>query len=205
MSGLRPAIFLDRDGVINRMWWDADHGLVDSPANPEQFTLFPGVGAAIRSLREMGFLAVVVSNQPGIAKGKLTAALLEAISARMVEELAREGAGLDGIYYCLHHPDAALAEYQGPCACRKPEPGLLLAAGEALGIDLPRSYMIGDGLTDVQAGRRAGCSTVWIGTRKCDVCHAMREHDAVPDLIAPNLTDAVRLLQFREVTHGNLY
>jgi D-glycero-D-manno-heptose 1,7-bisphosphate phosphatase len=191
---LKPAVFLDRDGVINEMWYDAEHGTVDSPANPAQFQLTPGAAAAIARLNQSGLPVVVVSNQPGIAKGKLVPRLLDAITARMRETLAAGGATVDGVYYCLHHPDARLSEYKQACECRKPGPGLLIRAAAEMDLDLARSFMVGDGVTDVRAGRRAGCRTIWIGTMKCDVCRLMREPEATPDLTAANLAAAADLI-----------
>jgi D-glycero-D-manno-heptose 1,7-bisphosphate phosphatase len=191
---LRRGVFLDRDGVINAMWHDAEHGTVDSPANPEQWMMLDGVAAAIARLNGAGFAVAVVSNQPGIAKRKLTPALLDAITRCMRAGLAAEGARLDGVYYCLHHPDAVIPEYRVACDCRKPAPGLLRRAASELDVDLASSYMIGDGVTDVQAGNRAGCTTIWIGARKCDVCALMRTPEATPRLTAPDLAAAVDLL-----------
>ncbi len=196
-GALRRAVFLDRDGVINAMVYDTEHGLIDSPQNPDQFQLLPNVGEAVRLINEMGLLAVVVSNQPGVAKGKSTMALLESTTARMERELAESGARLDGVYYCLHHPEATLEQYRGICSCRKPKSGLLRQATEAIGIDLDRSFMVGDGLTDIQAGRSVGCTTVLLGTLRCDSCHLMSDQNAFPDLLAPDLLSAVRLIQSR--------
>lgn len=205
MDHLRRAVFLDRDGVINAMCLDPDHGLVDSPANPDQFRLLPGVAQALNTLKKMGFLTVVVSNQPGIAKGKLTPALLDAITSKMMSELEDGGARPDAIYYCLHHPDAVLDEYRAVCECRKPEPGLLLKAARDLQINLQQSYMIGDGVTDIQAGARAGCKTIWIGNWKCDVCEIARQLDSMPNWKASNLLAAVELIRSQEQACGNLY
>jgi D-glycero-D-manno-heptose 1,7-bisphosphate phosphatase len=198
------AVFLDRDGVINPMWYDPEHGLVDSPANCDQFSLLPGVAEAIGLIRQMGFRAVVISNQPGIAKGKCTRSILDQVTSKMHRLLSDEGAHLDGVYYCLHHPEALHPEYQVRCDCRKPKPGLLLRAGGELGIDLPRSYFVGDGITDIQAGRQAGCRTVWIGRQKCEICQVMLREDAVPDLVASSLLDAARAIRLEEVEGGNL-
>jgi D-glycero-D-manno-heptose 1,7-bisphosphate phosphatase len=191
---MKRGVFLDRDGVVNRMVYDAEHGTVDSPANPDQFEMMPGTAAAIRALNELELPVVVVSNQPGIAKGKMTGALLYAITEKMRAELAAAGAQLDGIYYCLHHPDAVLPGYRLQCNCRKPKPGLLQRAAHEMGISLADSWMIGDGLTDVQAGQAAGCVTVWLGTYKCNVCQMAREKNATPDLVAADLAEAVRLI-----------
>jgi len=188
-------VFLDRDGSINGMVYNPEFGLVDSPQNPDQFRLLPGVPEAIRLINQMGFLAVVVSNQPGIAKGKYTSAILEAMTEKMHRLLAENGAHLDAVYYCLHHPEAVLEEYRVICDCRKPGPGLLQKAATELNIDLRASYMIGDGLTDVLAGKAVGCTTIFLGNRKCETCGMMEELNAWPDFQAANLLEAVRLIQ----------
>ncbi|MCL4369682.1 MAG: HAD family hydrolase [Chloroflexi bacterium] len=191
----RRAVFLDRDGVLNEMVYDTRFGLLDSPLNPEQFRLLPGAAEAVRTINEMGFLALVVSNQPGVAKGKFAPEVLEAITGEMHRQLEKGGARLDAVYYCLHHPEASLVEYREVCDCRKPNPGLLKHAALKLGIDLGSSYMVGDGLTDVLAGKAVGCTTLFLGRHKCDICRLMEEMDAVPDGIATDLLGAVRLVQ----------
>jgi D-glycero-D-manno-heptose 1,7-bisphosphate phosphatase len=188
---MRRAVFLDRDGTINAMAYDADHGLVDSPATPEEFHLLPGAADAVRLLNEAGFVTVVVSNQPGIAKGRFTSALLDVLTRRMHADLARRGARLDAVFYCLHHPEAVLQEFRTVCTCRKPKPGLLLRGANAFGIDLRQSYMIGDGITDIQTGAAAGCRTIWLGRRRCDICGVMEREGACPNFTALSLLEAV--------------
>ncbi len=141
------AVFLDRDGTIAR----------DVPycSNPRDFEILPRVPAAIRSLNKHGFKVVVITNQSGLARGYFTRPTLALIHDKMKAELAREGATIDAIYMCPHHPDEA-------CQCRKPKPALLLQAARDMGIALEHSYMIGDDIKDVQAGAAAGCRTVWL-------------------------------------------
>ena len=194
----RRAVFIDRDGVINRMFYAAEFGLIDSPANPDQFSLLPGVGEAIAEINRLGLLALVVSNQPGIAKGKFTRELLEAIEKKMLRGIEAGGGHLDAVYNCLHHPEAALAEYRVICDCRKPKPGLILSAAEEWSIDLGRSYMLGDGVTDILAGRAAGTITVFVNSRKCYNCDSLVEHDVWPDYLVGNLTEAASLIKALE-------
>ena len=191
----RRAVFLDRDGCINAMVYLPDFGLVDSPQNPDQFQLLPGAAEAIRLINQMGFLAVVVSNQPGIAKDKCTPALLEAVTQKMHRELERAGARLDGVYYCLHHPEAVIEAYRAACACRKPRPGLLQQAAGELNIDPSASFMVGDGLTDVLAGKAVGCSSIYIGNQKPEHFEMMRQLKAFPDNVATGLPEAVALIR----------
>ena len=117
------AVFLDRDGVINELLYYQEHGIIDSPFTVEQFKLLPGAGEAIRKLREGGFKTIVASNQPGIAKGYISQEAFDKIRAKMKDELAKEGAFLDGDYYCFHHPQGMVESLTVNCECRKPKPG----------------------------------------------------------------------------------
>lgn len=186
------AIFLDRDGVINELIYYPDQGSVDSPFTEGQFKLLPNVGEAIKKFRQMGFKVVLVSNQPGIAKGYLSEEAFEKIRETMRGELDKEGAYLDREYYCFHHPEAKVEQLKVNCGCHKPKPGLLLQAAKEMNIDLSQSWMVGDGLTDVKAGKRAGCKTILLGKMKCELCRLMDEMDMKPDTIVPNLLEAYR-------------
>ena len=139
---MRPALFLDRDGTI----------IVDVgyPRDPARVELLPGAARALRALQAHAAL-VIVSNQSGLARGKFTRAEGDAVHARVALALAAEGVALAGSYYCWHGPDDG-------CRCRKPQPGLLRDAARELGLDLARSFIIGDKPSDVDAGRNAGCA-----------------------------------------------
>lgn len=191
---MRRAVFLDRDGVINAMVYNPDFGLVDSPANPDEFKLLPGAAVAIRQINELGLMAIVVSNQPGVAKGKFTRAILDATTGKMCSELAEAGARLDGIYYCLHHPEAEVALYRRDCACRKPKPGLLFQAADELGVDLSESYMVGDGVTDVAAGSAAGTTTFLVASLKCYICDELARQSLRPAYAVRDLSEAVQAI-----------
>ena len=155
----QKAIFLDRDGTINKY--------VGYLRTPEQVELLDGVGEAIRKINLSGYLAIVVTNQPVIARGEVTVDGLQEIHNKMETMLGKEGAYLDGVYYCPHHPDKGFAgeveEFKIVCECRKPKAGLLLQAAKDFNIDLSQSWMIGDSENDVLAGRNAGCKTALIG------------------------------------------
>jgi D-glycero-D-manno-heptose 1,7-bisphosphate phosphatase len=198
------AVFLDRDGVINDVVYYPEIGLVDSPFTVEQFRLRPRVGEAIRRLNRLGFKVIVVSNQPGIAKRHFPARSLAEMDTKMKEALGRMGAHLDATFYCLHHPEAVLKRYRRRCDCRKPRPGLLLRAASKFGIDLQRSYMVGDSASDVQAGQRAGCSTIYVGSWRCDVCRLMEEQGAQPHFVCRNLWEASLQIQALEGGDGDL-
>jgi D-glycero-D-manno-heptose 1,7-bisphosphate phosphatase len=192
---MRRAVFLDRDGTINRMVYNSEFGLVDSPANPDEFELLPGVGEAIRQINQMGLLAIVVSNQPGVAKGRFNLSLLEATTRKMHLELQQAGAKLEAVFYCLHHPQAISEEYRVTCECRKPKPGLLHKAARDFDIDLGNSYLVGDGVTDLLAGQLAGSRTLFISIHKCYVCDEMSKQAVQPDYVVASLAEAVEVIQ----------
>ena len=199
----RRAVFVDRDGVVNRMQFNADFGLIDSPATPDQFELLPGVGQAISSLNEIGLAVVVVSNQPGIAKGKFTPALLRAMEDKMLSSIAADGGKVDAIYNCLHHPEAVVDEYRVRCDCRKPEPGLLLKAAAELSIDLSHSYTLGDGVTDIAAGKAAGTTALFVSSRKCYNCDALIEYQTWPDYVVSDIGEAAAVIRSLEAGDGD--
>lgn len=189
------AVFLDRDGVINAYVYNSEFGTVDSPSSPDEFTFCKGAAEAIADLNRLGFLTIVVSNQPGIAKGKYTHSLLEKVTSKMKTGVAACGGRLDGIYYCLHHPEAAVGELRTRCECRKPRPGLILRAAGDFGIDLSESIMIGDGITDVEAGVAAGTRTIFIGQAKPYVLDSLQEHGVDADYVARDLASAVEIIR----------
>jgi D-glycero-D-manno-heptose 1,7-bisphosphate phosphatase len=192
---MNKAVFLDRDGVINELIYHTEAGIIDNPFTVSQFKLLSGVPTAVTRFHQLGFLVVLVSNQPGLAKGHLDEKTFAAIREKMQAELAAGGAYLDAEYYCLHHPEASIARYKEVCACRKPKPGLLRQAAADHDIDLPQSWIIGDSLTDIQAGRATGVRTMLVGKMKCDLCKMMDETDARPDFIVAGLPDAVGILR----------
>lgn len=192
------AVFLDRDGVINAMVYNPEFGLVDSPANPDEFELIPDVAKAILTINQMGLLAIVISNQPGVAKGIYSLDLLNDMTEKMYLELAQFGAKLDAVYYCLHHPDAKLAEYRQVCECRKPKPGLLWQAVQDWKINLQSSYLIGDGITDIIAGRVVGVTTFFISSRKGYILDELDRQGVQPDCFVNNLTQAVEIIKNKE-------
>jgi D,D-heptose 1,7-bisphosphate phosphatase len=193
------AVFLDRDGVINQLVFFPEYGLIDSPLNPASYKLIPGAAQAIRAFNELGIKVIVVSNQPAVAKGKTTLELFDKICQKMKHLLEKQHAFVDAEYYCLHHPKAKDPELRTICDCRKPRPGLILKAAEDFSLDLSNCYLIGDGLTDIQAGNAAGCKSILIGQKKCDCCRLMEEMDAKPDIIASSLLEASEIIK-SEVT-----
>jgi D-glycero-D-manno-heptose 1,7-bisphosphate phosphatase len=182
-------VLLDRDGVLNELWHEPDLGQVDTPANPSQLRLTPSAAAGVRLLNAAGVPCVVASNQPGVAKGKLSHDMLRQVTAALTAALATGGARLDHVYYCVHHPQATVAPLRADCPNRKPRPGLLLRACRRYGVAPQDCWFIGDTAIDVAAGTAAGCRTAWIGTLRCDLCPA--RSGVQPTLIAPDLVTAV--------------
>lgn len=170
---MKKAAFLDRDGVINQ---NAPNG--GYITRWEDFQILPGVPEAIALLNAANFSVIVISNQRGVAKGLLSLTTLEEIHSRMSTALASRGARIDAIYFCPH-------DNFPPCTCRKPAPGMLLTAAKEHDIDLPNSWMIGDSLTDVQAGKRAGCKTILLTQSPIST-------DPKPNLVTDSLLTAAK-------------
>jgi D-glycero-D-manno-heptose 1,7-bisphosphate phosphatase len=156
----RPAVFLDRDGVLNELARDPVSGDPESPLAVDGVQLIAGAAAAARELARAGFVLVCISNQPAAAKGKTTVERLQTVHERVLDLLARQQVALDASRLCLHHPDGVAPALSGRCRCRKPRPGMLLDAAAGLGLDLGASWMVGDTDADVAAGHGAGCRTI---------------------------------------------
>ncbi len=193
MKGGRIAAFLDRDGTVNEE--------VEWLCLPEQLRLIPGAGAAIRSLNDHGILTCIISNQAAIARGFLREEDLPSIHTKLHQELLSAGAKIDRIYYCPHHPTEGKPPYDIVCECRKPATGMLRAAEVELGIDLERSFVVGDRIVDIQAGKAVGATTVLVltgyGSTSLARCVAA---DVQPDFTAPSIVEAVEFILQR--IHG---
>jgi D-glycero-D-manno-heptose 1,7-bisphosphate phosphatase len=181
-------IFLDRDGVLIE-----DNGLV---LDESQLAILPGVPEALSALKER-FRLVVVSNQAVVARGLLDEIQVRDLQKALEKRLTSVGAPpLDGFYFCPHHPRATLEAYRVDCDCRKPRPGLLFRAAEELSLDLTGSFMVGDRPTDILAGTRAGCRTVWVKTGQHDAAliETSETLDALPraDFVCSGLLESSR-------------
>jgi D-glycero-D-manno-heptose 1,7-bisphosphate phosphatase len=172
------AVFLDRDGTINK-----EVGYLDDPAD---LHLIPGAAKAIRLLNEAGIPTIVVSNQAGVGRGYFSATTVTAIHEQLAKQLAVQGAHLNDIYYCPHHPNEG-------CDCRKPKSGMLLQAAQEHSIDVRQAFVVGDKASDLDAGRRVGCRTVLVLTGYGE--QARKTFDGAgfePDYISAHLYDAVK-------------
>lgn len=182
---LRPAFFLDRDGVIV----EEVHYL----SEPSQLSLIPGSAEAIAHLNRHGIPVIVVTNQSGIARGYYAPSRVNETHDRLSSLLEVHNAHIDRYYYCPHHPTEGSAPYLGNCHCRKPRPGMLLKAAAEMGLDLSHSYMVGDRLSDLEAGVNAGCRAVLVRTGYGRAVSSTLNGDELTKIfVADNLLEAVR-------------
>ena len=180
----RRAIFLDRDGTLVH----PRH----YPSRPEQLKLYTGIGPELRALQKEGFRLVVITNQAGIARGYFTEADLQHMHDYLTAELAQLGVQLDAIYHCPHHPDGTIPELAIRCDCRKPQPGMLLQAASDLDLDLNASWFVGDILDDIEAGTRAGCTTILVDLGTEQLPANQLRH---PTFVARNTLHALRIIR----------
>lgn len=181
----RRAVFIDRDGTISEEVGYINH--------PSRFRVFSYSAPAINLLNNAGWLAIVVTNQAGVARGYFSEAMIQAVHERLRQDLESNGARLDAIYYCAHHPSVGEPPYRLDCDCRKPKPGLVHRAAEELNIELDASWMIGDRYSDIELARNAGvrCALVMSGYGRSEWEHQRGSWKHQPDLIAENLLEAV--------------
>jgi D-glycero-D-manno-heptose 1,7-bisphosphate phosphatase len=189
------AVFIDRDGTLNE-----DIGYV---SEPDELHLYPWAAEAVRLINAAGLLAIVITNQSGIARGMYTEETLGEIHTRMIEELAREGARIDAVYYCPHHPGVGNERYGIACRCRKPGTGMLDRAAGEHRIDLSRSFVIGDKASDVKLAEGAGARSALVLTGYGAQTRAdPGRWPCSPDVVADNLIEAVRRILDSEATRS---
>lgn len=192
------ALFLDRDGTINELNYDPEYGIIESPLNPEQVRLLFGIVPLLKAAKNMGYLLVIISNQPNLALRKTSEKNFDQISEKITELLKKEGVTIDAEYYCFHHPFAKVVKFKQKCDCRKPGTALFLKAAKEHNVNLNASWVVGDGVTDVLAGKAAGCKTILLAN--IDATENLRIieqqlKDCKPDYIIKRLTDAVEIIK----------
>ncbi|MBP6217217.1 MAG: HAD-IIIA family hydrolase [Oligoflexales bacterium] len=181
MTNRRRLILLDRDGVLNRLVIDKEHGTVDSPLHPSQVELYPDIAKTLLRLNTMSFALCIVSNQPAAAKGKTTLDNLKQVHNLIVQKAQEAGAIILSSHLCFHRAE-------DHCSCRKPRTGLLEEAMEQQGpVDLASSWMVGDGFTDIDAGKRLGLKTAFLGPKKCDHCKVASDSKLQPEIWCKDL------------------
>jgi D-glycero-D-manno-heptose 1,7-bisphosphate phosphatase len=190
----RPAIFMDRDGTISHEVGYVNH--------VSRFRLYPWSVEAVRAINRAGWLAVVVTNQAGVARGYFPEAVYNEVQRSLARALESGGARLDAAYGCLHHPSVGKPPYRQECDCRKPHPGMLRRAVQELGADLARSWVIGDRHGDLQLAWNAGArgALVKTGYGLGELTHLSPSWHRQPDLVAENLLEAVERILDREAS-----
>lgn len=187
----RRAVFMDRDGTISEEIGYVNH--------PSRYRVYPYAAEAVRLLNESDRLAILVTNQAGVARGYFTEDLIGEVHAILRRELEQGGARLDAVYYCAHHPSVGSEPYRADCDCRKPRPGLIKRAAEDFDINLAESWMIGDRYSDVELAHNAGVRAAFVlsgyGRGEWEYQRDVWQHE--PDLVAENLLDAVRQITER--------
>jgi D-glycero-D-manno-heptose 1,7-bisphosphate phosphatase len=182
----RRAVFMDRDGTISEEIGYVNH--------PSRYRVFPYSAEAVRLLNEAGWLAILVTNQAGVARGYFTEEIIGAVHNVLTEELEKQGARLDAIYYCAHHPTVGEHPYRFDCDCRKPKPGLIERAIKEFDIDPVQSWMVGDRYSDIELARNAHVRSAFVlsgyGRGEWEYQRTAWKHE--PDLVAEDLLEAVR-------------
>jgi D-glycero-D-manno-heptose 1,7-bisphosphate phosphatase len=189
----RPAVFIDRDGTISEEVGYVNH--------PSRFRVFPYSSEAIKILNDAGWLAIVITNQAGVARGYFSEDVIHKIHDQLTRDLQTESAKLDAIYYCAHHPSLGEPPYRLDCDCRKPKPGLIQQAAKDFDIDLAASWMAGDRYSDVELARNAGLRSAFVlsGYGRGEWEYQSQAWAHRPDLVCENLLEAVKSI----VDHGS--
>lgn len=182
----RPAVFIDRDGTISEEVGYINH--------PSRFRVFPYTAEAIKLLNDQGWLAIIITNQAGVARGYFSESMIQTVHDNLLREVGEKGARVDAIYYCAHHPSVGEPPYRQDCDCRKPKPGLVNRACKDLDIDLKHSWMIGDRYGDVELAHNAGIRSALVlsGYGRGEWENQRSQWEQQPELVAENLLEAIK-------------
>lgn len=191
---MKKLIILDRDGILNAVVVDPEQGTIGSPLHPSQVEILPSVPEALAVLKDLGFTLAIATNQPAWAKGQTTRSNLDAVHERVLAEITSRGAQIQSSQICFH-------KREDQCLCRKPQPGLLneiLKQNPDVSID--DSWMVGDGVTDIEVGVSVGLKTAFLGPRKCDACKILESRDLIPSFWGKNILEFAEYLKKKKET-----
>ncbi len=194
---MNKAVFYDRDGIIMKMVYDLEQGLIETAKKPSQIAFVPGIAELLKHTASLGYKNIIISNQAGLGIKKISQKNFDAVREKMTGRLKKEGAVIDAQYYCFHHPFASITKYKKKCDCRKPEPGLLFQAAKDHNIDLAKSWMIGDSVYDVLAGSAAGCRTILLAfLYESEYLRILEEklNGKKPDYLIKKLVEAIDII-----------
>ena len=192
------AIFLDRDGIVIKMHYDRNFGIIDTPLSVKQIEFAPGIFEFLKFAKRLGYLVILISNKPGVGIKKISLQTHTKLKVFIAKTLQSHGITFDREYYCLHHPYASIAKYKKDCLCRKPKTGFLLQAAKDFHIDLKKSWMIGDGVYDIITGHNAGCKTILVGNIiEAEYLRILEEklEDIKPDYLVKYINEAKSLIE----------
>ncbi len=195
---MNKAAFYDRDGIIIKMVYDLENGLIETAKTPSQIEFVYGIVDLLRHTTSLGYKNIIASNQAGIGIKKISEENFNVVKEEMIKRLKAQHTIIDAQYYCFHHPHAAIPQYRKVCDCRKPKPGLLLQAANDYNIDLSKSWMIGDSVNDVLAGSAAGCKTILLANLdESEYLRILEEklHGTKPDYLIKKLTEAIKIIK----------
>lgn len=194
---MNKAVFFDRDGIIIKLIYNPDEVIVQTVKVPEQIEFIDGIGGLLKHTKEKGYLNIIASNQAGVGLEKISEENFEKVKTEMTSKLTGMGGVIDGQYYCFHFPTALIEKYRLECDCRKPKPGMLMQAAKDLDIDLNESWMIGDGINDVIAGKKAGCRTILLENNEgLEYARPIsNEFNIKPDFVVKSLEDIKNIIR----------
>jgi D-glycero-D-manno-heptose 1,7-bisphosphate phosphatase len=194
---MNKAVFYDRDGIIIKMVYDLENGLIETAGKPSQIDFEFGIIQLLKHTTSLGYKNIIISNQAGIGIKKISEKSFNLVKDEMSKRLAKQKAKIDAQYYCFHHPHASIEKYKKTCNCRKPKPGLILQAAKDHSIDLSKSWMIGDSVNDVLAGNSAGVKTILLANlHESEYLRVLEEklHGIRPEYLIKKLTEAVQII-----------
>lgn len=191
------ALLLDRDGVIIQMIYDQETGRIHTAREADQIKLIPFIFDLLKKTKKIGYLNIIISNQPDIGLGRISISNFDEIRKKIKRTLQKKGVPLDGEYYCFHHPFATIGKFRKRCSCRKPNIGLLKRAAKDFNLDLKNSYLLGDGVKDIIAGHKIGCKTILLANfLESEYLRLLQKKlkGIKPDYLVKNLKEVIKLL-----------